>query len=451
VAAEAEAGTGEQECFDRVVAKPSVGDGWKKVALPKGVCATQVTGGVGYEAGPGLVSADGRFAKYSDSGLGEFARTEADLHTPLPAGVGIEWARTYYGVYFGLSDGRASGCAEPWRDEEIEVELFTPPCWTSSGTELPPGTRYTSMAGGPAPRYALLRSDGVIVLVDAVRAAAGEQDVFTEVRAAGGQRFVKLMSSGTAYYMALDSAGKLSDDSLEPSMRTGGTSMSHENVAAADGARYVDMVDSRFRTYLLRDDGVVVSFFLGGSSETWSPEGMRVVKFGPDSYLPLAFTKDGSAFSILSRVFDLKYGFDDDLVVPDVGARWKIAGGAADDSLTLLGLVKAPKSAKKHPTAVYAPPNTDYGTVDLPLKGRGKVELALMGVGDMKGGRVVVKYKGKVLGRATVAGKSRTVKVSIPVSGLPKDKVVKLKAQFLGTKTAKKSVSTTVQAMKRSG
>jgi hypothetical protein len=430
-------------CFDRVIAS-TVGDKWKRVPIPKGMCVTQIAGAQEYASFLGLVNSDGEFAFASGSGewVDKFRRVEADLSTKLPDGVGIAWARLYYGTYFVFTDGRASGCSW-WKPEEKGA-----PCWTSSGVELPAGTRYTAMVGGRGPLYALLRSDGVIVLVDAVRAAAGEADVFTEVRAGPGRRFVKLVANGEySEITALDSGGGVSRDHLDPGRRTGGGSMSTPDYTRGDGARYVDLVETGFPSeYLLRDDGVVVDDGWTSRRPVWSPAGLRVVGFGSDSYLPLAFTRDGSAFSVPYRGFGPSYGGD--LVVPWVGPGWRIVDGAGTESTSLLGLVRADESVKRHPTAVYAAANTDGTPVALPLKGKGTVTLVLMGVGDTKGGEVVVRRKGKVVGRAVVAGNGRLVKVKVPVAGLPKKKTAKLTAQFLGTKTAKKSAVTTVRVQR---
>jgi hypothetical protein len=290
----------------------------------------------------------------------------------------------------------------------------------------------------------LLRSDGVIVVVDAELAAGGDPGAIVEVQPEPGREFVRL-SEHQDTALALDSAGVIWNIP---------TSVAHAWAwlprVPRGGKRYVDVVGgAMFGPYALRSDGVVVE--LGSTivpdRRVWWPDGLVPVGFGQDSQYPVVFTKDGSAVALEAQNFMERPAKP--RIVPMLGAGWRIVAAAGSDNTAILGAV-ATTAKGKRPSAVFDPwKPAGYGSTEEVFGwGTANLRLGVTGGGDMRGGVVVVKYEGREIGRAKVTAKTGYVWVPLTVSALKLGSIA-VTAQFLGTKTTKKSNRTAITLIHR--
>jgi hypothetical protein len=132
-------------------------------------------------------------------------------------------------------------------------------------------------------------------------------------------------------------------------------------------------------------------------------------------------------------------------VMPEVPAGWRLVAGSAGWHRMFYAMRRIAKGDKVD-TGIDAMPGLLYGDAT-PVAGKPwGVHVDLDTSGVLKGGVVVVRRDGKVVGKLRLKAEPEYDSVSVPVkvSKLSKTGKTELEVQFLGTASARKSVKETV-------
>jgi hypothetical protein len=463
-AAEADGPVNGRECFEMLVPMTY----WSSpIAAPAGSCFVQMDGGQGWTATMDslsgfvvfldrdgsartrrLLASDGRSMPgplWNDSTSVGLLRVP-EL-APGLAFTGVRASGSF--VAYLVSDGTVVG-----RDDVGDLVI----------PELPEGLSYVDAHGGgvyyrespsavvKATILVLLRSDGVVLVVDQEKARAGAVGAIREVRASEGRVFVRVVAA-SRFVIMLDSEGHPSAQWYTPQLKNGESRKSVDTSRLDPNERFVDIATNGYDTFYLRQDGSVLE--LDGWGWFDRPE---VIRANPGVRFVELLDRDMAVSGLLSdgNAMGLSHQFnpcgDDDMadcdarVVPLLakGYRWVAMAWTGDSGL--YGAVRIPAGkrvvssiGRMLTVRIYDYPQTN---VALSKQKKGWLWVEVSSRGQTKGGLVVVKRGSKVVGKGRM-GSGDVVKVALRMGSLKVGKNL-LTVRFRGKGVVTPSITRTV-------
>jgi hypothetical protein len=315
--------------------------------------------------------------------------------------------------------------------------------------ELPEGVGYTKLIGaGSSQKYLGLRSDGALVWIDPVKAAIGEEPWVEVVSPPPGTVFTDVTSAREAV-LALDSVGGTwTHSAVKESERTFiGIGLAPR---PKPGVKYLGVGAYMYDGLVLLSDGRVMMIRSGKASLEPQDPGVKYVRLVPGVEYPLALTADGEAVSLR---WDW-YLYEDRTrprVVPDLTPGWRFVDAVTTEYGGAFAAKRFEGGSVKRFSTVHKRDLADsYANQCIAKSGEARKVLKVDVVtrGNPKGGTVVVKRLGKVMGKAKVRSWGGAVNIPVDVSGIKLDgntELIKVKVVFQGTKTVKRSKPTTIE------
>jgi hypothetical protein len=274
------------------------------------------------------------------------------------------------------------------------------------------------------------------------------------VKVSGGwDRIILLDSSGDVQVVRIETKPKLSMDRAALKVPE-----------LPIGMRYVDVYSSSQASFFLRSDGKVISARKSKSfryNTRWGPKvrtppkGLSFAGFADIYEDPAVLLSDGYAVSLLAEreaCID-EFGELDDVrnpylgcprIVPKLDKGWRIVGVVSStDGTRFFGVTRFPEGARTKSSIGQIgvrQSGTKKTTTTVALGSRPTVVVPVECRGVLKGGKVVIRQAGRLVGKAKVT-KSDQAKVPITTSKLTVGKN-RLKAQYLGNKACLKSAKT---------
>jgi hypothetical protein len=295
----------------------------------------------------------------------------------------------------------------------------------------------------------LLRSDGVLVVFALNGETPGSVVGSVRLRLPAGRAAVKVAAGGYSAAV-IDSAGDAWFYSIDDEHPLDRSQAMFQVPKPPKGVRYVDAFVASLpwlwqASWLVRSDGSVMArgeapfaaAFPGDMGVIRPPKGVKYTGFGHSAWWPVVFGSDGSARSVLMAdpCGDPPTYTTCGPTVPNLPKGWVFVDGSSAGGESLLyGVARVPAGVRASSSVVevVAPAR---GVV----KGEPAVVRVRLGSRDwLRGGKVVVRSGGKVVGKATVGGSS-LVKVKVATGGLSASKVNRLSVQYLGNGYSTKS------------
>jgi hypothetical protein len=323
--------------------------------------------------------------------------------------------------------------------------------------DLPAGLTYVDAGGsGYYGFLVLLRSDGVVLVVDQVRARAGDAGATREVRAEESRMFVKIVAANE-FILLLDSDGHPSAEWYSPQVTNKMYPKLVDTSRLDQEERFTDIATDNSATFFLRQNGSVLELSGGGSGE-----GPATIRTNPGVRFTEFLDRDAGVVGLLSdgNVMGLHYEFNmcgddgwDDCgrVVPALakGYRWVAAGWAVLSGL--YGAVRIPAGERVASSVgrvlTVKPADYEQTNVALSKQKKGWLWVEVSSRGQTKGGLVVVKRGSKVVGKGRM-GSGDVVKVALRMGSLKVGKntlTVRFRGKGVVTPSAARTVKVTVR------
>jgi hypothetical protein len=442
-----------RQCFDLVV--PTKGDS-KPIALPPGVCFVEMEGGTDLARGKGFVvflDRDGsaRTRQLSESRywlmpgpVWNDGSSVGVLRVPeLPPGLRFTGVRAGASVVVYLvSDGTVVG-----RDEDGDLAV----------PGLPLGLSYVD---GDASWYGflvLLRSDGVVLIVDQGSARTGGSNATREVTAGEGRTFQRMVVRDE-YVMLLDSEGRPSVQWLTPRLELQGKPNLVDTSRLDPSERFTDIATDGEGTFFLRQDGSVLELAgdtRAGSRVVEANPGVRFVEFLDRETGVAGLTSDGNAVGLQddSGFCGPDAEIDCERVVPGLAKGYRWVAAAWTSHAGLYGAVRIPAGERVASSIgqvlTVSPHDPDFWLYGdrLSKQKKGWLWVEVSSRGQTKGGLVVVKRGSKVVGKARM-GSGDVVKVALRMGSLKVGKnslTVRFRGKGAVTPSAARTVKVTVR------
>jgi hypothetical protein len=293
-----------------------------------------------------------------------------------------------------------------------------------------------------------LRSDGVLAWIDPTKAASGQNGWLEEITAPAGTKFVDVTSAQEAV-LALDSAGGTwTRGAGKPgSGRYLGTGVASK---PKGGLANVGVGAMRYDGLVLRSDGSVVKLRSGDVTHERRDPGTRYVRLAQGTKYPVALTAGGGVVSLLWDWY-LDGEATRVSVVPPLEPGWVFVDAATTTYAGVFAVRRVKNKAAKRLSVMHEPDLSQYRNQCVAQSGtkRKGLRMEVVTRGNPKGGIVVVKRLGKVLGKAKVTSWTGAVSIPLNTAGLKVNpsggKAIKVMVSFQGTKTTKRSKPTKVQ------
>jgi hypothetical protein len=422
-------------CIERLTES---GDPAKGIPVPAGACWVGVVGERSLAVLLGRAGEVRVYGRHQSGGTaveGWDGSDSVGAFAPpvLPEGVGVVDAVTLWDrVLYLASDGAA---------------VLTGGSGQAMATPGVAGVTCVGVAKGWG-RELLLRSDNVVDVVKTEDGGSLGVVASVDLGLAAGRIAVKVAAGG--YWGAvLDSGGDVrffSTDGVHP---VDSSKAMFRVPKLPRGLRYTDVFvgQQSWRwdyTLFVRSDGAVIArgeapsaaLFPGDGAVVSPPKGLRYKGFGHSAWLPVVYGSDGSARSLVAGDLcgDPPANEMCGPVVPSLAKGWVFVDGSSGTVTLLYGVARIPDGVRASSSVVE---------VVAPARGVVKGEPAVVKVrlgsrGWLRGGKVVVRSGGKVVGRATVGGSS-SVKVKVATGRLSASKANRLSVQYLGNGYSSKS------------